>query len=864
MKRLPILVALLGLVTTATATRQWTEAEFRLQERAFRLAPLPRPDSMPRSPRRFNYLERIKLMADFVASLQVADSTSPDHGGIIEAEHMPGVIETDNTQEAIWVWSRWYELTGHDDYRENIRRAWTYVLNNPAYREHGGNPASTWYAVWNCGLGFMAEAGYRHAYSDSTFRAYADSCRDFYIANPLDTWNTRDNFVTSQSSGMAYDYALEFEDAELRDSAVTRGTRVQTWIEQDAAGHLAAGSWAMSGGTAMWGVVNTVCREDTVAGRAWVEVYAESLPGFYPTGTWNCSHNIWLANAYRACAELTGENDWWLMHQYLVDTLLMLDTDRDGGIPATWTDPDTRDQTWVSTYMHFMGFDVFTTPTHDIDVSQFDFISPHPCSIYITRAFIPVLVVVANVGLSHYLPLVDIDVSYPNGGASAGIDLHFLETDTVDMGGTRVNNPGPARFTARSFVMGDGNRLNDSVHTTIHVRHMLNVYGTLTDSATGAPISARLRIGITGNPRVWDSTETSPEGEFLLHIIDTTVTIFVEPEPPYYDRAWDFTITRNTEIFLTTQPAHLMLVNNDPAGDYTDYYTTTLDTLGYTHFTWERASAGPPDWGLVPRLRTPTVIYYSGDAVTNTVPAEDRDSLLALSASGINLLLTGQNVAEELAGTRFLEDLCGVDFDSSGWTRFFAFGNRADSLGATIGPTATAGGDGANNQVSRDMLGPMRNGASVLMVYDTVSNVGAAIRRPDLATGTRTITLGYGFESVNRPTSRPGFLTRVQLMDRFLDWFGIGTGVAEPGDPGQNARPLSARPNPFRDRVHLRFGPDKDRPQVITLYDATGRAVARLPVNREEITWDARAVPAGVYFLIPGPGYGPVRMVKTR
>jgi hypothetical protein len=864
MKRLPILVALLGLVTTATATRPWTEPEFRLQERTFRLAPLPRPDSLPRSPRRFNYLERIKLMADFVAALQVADSTSPDYGGIIEAEHMPGVIETDNTQEAIWVWSRWYELTGHDDYRENVRRAWTYVLNYPAYREHGGNPASIWYAVWNCGLGFMAEAGYRHAYGDSTFRAYADSCRDFYVANPLDTWNTRDNFVTSQSSGMAYDYALEFGDAELRDTAVTRGARVQTWIEQDAAGHLAQASWAMSGGTAMWGVVNTVCREDTVAGRAWVETYVESLPGFYPTGTWNCSHNIWLANAYRACAELTSENDWWLMHQYLVDTLLMLDTDRDGGIPATWTDPDTRDQTWVSTYMHFMGFDVFTTPTFDLDASVLAFVSPDPRGLYIVGDTIPVMVPVANVGLD---PTPGWNLGLFIGGRCENKPippLDFLAIDTITGSPYVPEVPGQYQAIAIGHPAGDENPLNDSVRMNFKVHGMFTISGTITDSASASPIHAWLKVTIAGDTVIWDSCETNRSGEFDLAIIDTTVTILLEPSPPYYTRSWDFTILGDTTIALVTQPAHVMVVNNDPAADYARYYTTTLDTLGHTHFTWERASAGPPDWGLVNRLRTPTVIYYSGDAVTSTVPAEDRDSLLALSAHGINLLLTGQDVCEELAGTRFLEDLCGVSFDSSGWTRFFAFGNRADSLGATIGVTATAGGDGANNQTSRDVLGPMRNGASVLMVYDTVSNVGAAIRRPDHATGTRTITLGYGFESVNQPTSRPGFLTRVQLMDRFLDWFGIATGVAEPGNHGPVDRLLYARPNPFRDRVHLGLGPGRDRPRVITIYDATGRAVTRLPINREETTWDARAVPVGIYFVIPGPGYGPVRVVKTR
>jgi DNA-binding beta-propeller fold protein YncE len=120
------------------------------------------------------------------------------------------------------------------------------VRNFPAWREHEGNPQSIWYAVWNCGLGFMAESRYRAAYGDTTFRAYADSCRSFYLENPLSPVGFRGNFVTGQSSGMAYAYALETDDAPLRDSALARGARVRDWIEEDAAARLAVGDWAIT------------------------------------------------------------------------------------------------------------------------------------------------------------------------------------------------------------------------------------------------------------------------------------------------------------------------------------------------------------------------------------------------------------------------------------------------------------------------------------------------------------------------------------------------------------------------------------------------------------------------------------------
>ncbi len=842
LRRVFLLVLLLAGATFAT--REWTEQEFEQFHRTYKPQWIPRPESLIHGPRRYNYLERIKLMCDFVAAYQVADSLSPDFGGIIEAEHMPGVVETDNTQEAIWVWSRWYELTHRNDYQENIDRAWIYVLNFPAYWEHNGNPTSIWYAVWNCGLAFMAETQYRHAYADSSFMAYADSCRGFYLCNPLEPWGYRDNFVTGQSSGMAYDYALEMNDHQLRDSALARGERVKAWIEEDAQDRLGYASWAMSGGTAMWGVCKTVCTEDTVAGRQWIETYAESLPGFFPTGTWNCSHNIWLANAYRACAQVGHDTNWWLIHHYLVDTLLRKDTDRDGGIPATWTDPETQDQTWISTYLDFMGMDVFVTPTFDHDVAALEFTSPNPHGLYIAGDTIDVRVPVANHGLNDET-WVHVDVSGPGYNERVTLPaLDFLAIDTLAFPGLPAPNPGMYQLDAITAATGDQNPLNDTSHTRFKVYGTWTITGTLLDSATGGPIHAWLKAGIKGDSAVWDSAETDRSGNFALHIIDTTITIALEPFPPYFKRTWEFTISGDTSINLVTQPAHLMLVNNDSLEQYEQYYTSTLDTLELTWFVWPRPRAGPPPWHLMDRLRTPTIIWYSGDSRSNTVPERDQDSIAHLAQDGINLLLTGQNIAEELAGSLFLESLVGSRFDSSGYSRFFVFGNRADSLGALLGATATAGGNGANNQNSRDMISPLTR-SSILMLYDTLSGPAAATRRYTAETGTRVVFLGFGFEAVNRPQSRPDFLTRVELMDKLLSWFGLATGIEQERRPRTApGQPLTAYPNPFRFACHIKARAGAN----VELFDPAGRRIAVLQTG--ESTW--RPEPAcapGLYFI---------------
>jgi hypothetical protein len=835
----------------------WTKNEFDSFYRSYRPQWLPRPESLTYGPRRYNYLRQVKLTCDFVARYQVSDSLSSNFGGIIEAEHMPTTIETDNTQEAIWIWSRWHELTGRDDYHENISHAWIYVKNNPAYREHGGVPSQIWYAIWNCGLGFMAEAEYRKAYADSSFLAYADTCRSFYLANPLANLTFQDYFVTSQSSGMAIEYARAMNDAVLHDTALARGQRVKTWIEAGAASRLGSQAWAMCGGTAFWGVVHTVCKEDTNAGKLWIQTYGDSLPGFYPTGSWNCSHNIWLANAYRASAELGHDTLNWMMHHYLVDTLLTRDTDDDGGIPATWTDPDTMDQTWVSTYLDFMGMDVFVTPTYDHDLSLLEFISPDQHEVHVVGVPLDIRVPAANVGrdATNAVWAILRFEGVPVDTFAIG-SLAFLETDTIEFYGDAPQVSGMFHFSVN--VSLDDNPLNDTAKLTLRIYDTVRVTGTLKDSASGTGILSWVKARLGTRTEVWDSAHTDGNGDFSLKLIDSIFSLSIEPPIPYYARSWELTIHGDTTINLVTQPAHVMVVNNDTLERYASYYTSTLDTLGVTWCQWNRPSGGLLPYAQLNQLRSNTVIWYSGNSSVGTIPTQDRDSLARYAQTGTNLFITGQNIAEELHDSPFLESICGCEFDSSGWAGFFAFGSRQDSLGAPVTGTATTGGSGASNQTSRDVISPLGN-SSGFLVYDSVSVRYAATRRQIPAAG-KVVFMGVGFEAVNRPGAKPTFFSRVQLMDLILTWFGVPTGIAE--QPQASSHKPHALPTLVRGRLNL-------PPAFCTLttdyvlFDHTGRRVLQLRPGANDLS----RLPAGVYFVKTDRTtgtYGTYRLVIVR
>jgi hypothetical protein len=858
-----ILLAVVLLASAAFAARPWTEQEFKSFYRSYKPEWLPRPESLNYGPRRYNYLRQVKLTCDFVARYQVSDSLSPDFGGIIEAEHMPTTIESDNTHEAIWIWSRWYELTGRDDYGENIRRAWIYLKNFPAYREHGGVPSQVWYAIWNCGLGFMAETEYRRAYGDSSFLAYADTCRSFYLANPLST-AALDYFVTSQSSGMAMDYARARSDAVLHDTALARGQRVKTWIEGGAASRLGTQSWAMCGGTAFWGIVHTVGKEDTAAGKLWIQTYGDSLPGFYPSGSWNCSHNIWLANAYRSAAELGHDTLNWVIHHYLTDTLLMRDTDDDGGIPATWTDPNTQDQTWVSTYLDFMGMDVFVTPTYDHDLSLLEFTSPSPDSIHVVGVPLDVALPATNVGRDSTDPTSAI---LRFGGVPVDTfalgSLAFLTTDTIHFYGDVPQTSGTFHFTVN--VVEDDNPLNDTARLTLRVYDTVRVTGTLKDSTSGLGILSWVKARLGSRMSVWDSVRTDSTGHFSLKLIDSIFSLSIEPAVPYYARSWTFAIHGDTTVDLVTQPAHLLLANNDTLENYASYYTSTLDTLGVTWCQWNRPSGGLLPYARLNQLRSNTIVWYSGNTNVGTIPAQDRDSLARYAQTGTNLFITGQNIAQELNGTAFLESICGCEFDSSGWAGFFAFGNRQDSLGVAVTGTATTGGNGASNQTSRDVISPLGN-SSGFLVYDSVAVKYAATRR-QIPAGGKVVFMGVGFEAVNRPGSKPGYLGRVQLLELILNWFGVPTGITEqPQAPSYKSQTLQTIVRGVlvlpRDMTELSDNSDRVPRSMsrAVLLNAAGRRVMQLRSGANDLS----RLPAGVYFVRAGHDMTAARVVKIR
>jgi hypothetical protein len=355
----------LALASLASATEYWTPDRIAASRGQHPSAFLSRS-----SPPAFggDYDTHLAQEAAFVASLQVLDPTKPDYGGVNEGEHLKGgsYVQTDNTTESIWVWTRHYELTHDATYLPNIAAAWTYVMNFPATSEEGGDGPFGYYRVYNCGWALVAEPLYRRVFGDVTYASYARECADFLIANDLDiaaapylafsqAWGAACLFLYGKGEGSGSDMAV----------AMAKGQSLKTLVEQHPL-LLSSEDWALSGGTAFHGILTAAFGDDGAARKAWALAYQPLLDPSVASGSYNNAWNNWYALAQHAAYEAAASLSFHDNFRSLADTLIADDTDNDGGIPASTSDTSQQDQSWVSNYLSYMGADELR---RDLDLS---------------------------------------------------------------------------------------------------------------------------------------------------------------------------------------------------------------------------------------------------------------------------------------------------------------------------------------------------------------------------------------------------------------------------------------------------------------------------------------------------------------
>ncbi len=811
----------------------------------------------------WSYIHELCQTAAFISSMQVSDSLDPEFGGLIEGEDPPNtdIVETDNTQEAIWVWCRHHEITGDTTYFVNIRRAWIYVMNFPAYHEEG--TGTDYYRVWNCGLALYAESKYRDIFNDTTYSWYADTCAKYILEHPL-SFTVPDPIyqrlhpkATSFAAGMLYQYGKEMSNQTYMDTALAYGHRVREWIESDTSTNINDEVWAMSGGTCVWGLCRSIFDADTIFGMSWLNSCLPYMKYAQPTGNWNNSWNIWYANAYNFSARITHDNSYAEYHHSLTDSLLVQDYGDDGGVPPTSTLGEDYDHSWISSYMVFMGFEGLMDSIKNYDAGVNDIVATGPRPFFIAGDTIELSIKVANYG---YSPLSNVYYAIDGLGYSADttVDLGIGEENTIGFAAPWIpQDTGYFDFTAYSAYVGDERNENDTFDVSLFVRPLRLVAGSIVDTTTGSGIYAKLYFQFADDTGTvyFDSTETdSSSGNFSIYLIDSLYMAYILTDIPYPDFVeGNIYVTPDSVSTLDfyLYPADILVINRDSEARYAEYYEKPLDTLNMTYKVWAPVNQGLFPMSRIPEFNLNTIIWYTGMAVTDNVTPEEQESLAVFLNSGGKLLITGQNIGEEISGTPFYSDYLHAQLIDDSIHTAYCYPDTTDSLGDKIGRLFTTGASGAVNQYSRDVIAS-DDSSHEFLFYDESMTEASGIWYDDPVSHYQLIYFGFGIEAIHK---RPGFMSRTELLTEILEWFDV---LAIKETESSHLQPVfNVYPNPAHCKLTLYLHDAAFRGEVlIGIYDAAGRLIKELVHNKplNTMIWDlhdslGRRVSSGIYFI---------------
>lgn len=817
------------------------------------------PRNLQFTPRRDldNYIGRFISICHFLDDLQEHDVDSENFGGMHEGEgnDLWRIVQTDNTQEAIKDWCI-YAMFFEDveTFEDNIEAAWVYCDRYPAWEEEGGNGG--YYRIHNSGWGLVAEMAYRTAYDDSQ-REYGLQCAQHLVDHTPEIEPDMQDALIPLTAGWAagtlYDYAIFEENDEYLEAAIRIANEVKNWID---ANHNRLNNneiWALCGGTAMWGVLNALGQSDSTETAEWVQEPLERMDVMAGRGQWNNSWNIWYAHAWIAAWRLTDDEDYLANAVTIVDSLLSQDGDNDGGIPATIGDGDDLDQSWVTAYTGWMGLSNLFEVLPETDARLVRLVEPNVTLPHPVHGLLRFTFELLNAGAAEELEIpfslrgeVDVDTSV----MVEGWESHFLQLNRT----WEPDEPGEYEFTAFTDHGDDADRSDDTLMFSFNILPVGNVIVTA-ENENSDPVGCVLdfyNLDLDADS-IYRVMETDPQsGRVEEDLMIGNYRVEVTPDFPYSLLTIDeFEVSEGENpIELTFEHPPVLLVERDADTTSTNfaYFESALNDIRMPYRRLQTLGDVSLE-GLSEGFHT--LIYFTGDRDTETIPAEDRGEIATHLENGGMLFITGQNISDDLVEEAFLGEVLHsrhlIDRLSGGMVNGIEDDEVFDGFSMLL-----IGNQGANNQVSKSGIEPVGNGITCAE-YRNVADTAAAVRWEE-DSGGKGVFFAFGFEAIS---GQGNTVTREEVLTVIFDWFETPRKVASDRRTAPLPYSFSASvfPNPANGMVTISFNQPFLQPVRIQIFDLTGRKLRSLTnVSGTSVVWDGKndlglAVPSGMYLL---------------
>jgi hypothetical protein len=391
-------------------------------------------------------------------------------------------------------------------------------------------------------------------------------------------------------------------------------------------------------------------------------------------------------------------------------------------------------------------------------------------------------------------------------------DLELQSWRFNDASGNNNGRPDPGETVA----------LIVTYHNTSGFRDATGVTAALTCSDTGVKVIAKATASFPDIPA--GASGDNSADSFVVSIPDST--------PPQY-------LTFHLTADATPDPAQpnsmfrvqsgeprILIVDDDEGQNYEKYYTSACDSNSVLYDTYSVQAAGSPSSDTLRHY--PVVVWFTGDATTNTLTATDRTNLASFLNNGGNLFVSGQNIAHELAADPFLADYLHASFVDDSTGKLYLAGVPGDPITGNPGgaDTMVLGGSGAaGNSRSADGIRPVGGAVGSATYKDYADTTVKSVIR--YSGSYRLVYFANAFEAIDHSQSR--YLQRWTLIKRILSFFGekLPSDVAEqPREPEVRPYTIKVSPSPFRRTAMVEFTAPVSGRMELRAFSTDGRLVA--------------------------------------
>jgi hypothetical protein len=218
-------------------------------------------------------------------------------------------------------------------------------------------------------------------------------------------------------------------------------------------------------------------------------------------------------------------------------------------------------------------------------------------------------------------------------------------------------------------------------------------------------------------------------------------------------------------------PATILIVDDDAGSAYEGYFKIPLGHLKKHFEVWDVQTNGSPASSILASYEA--VVWLTGDASTDTLTPADQASLGVYLDGGGNLLLSGQNIGQDIGNSAFYHDYLHATLidDDVELTQLMG----ADILsGMEFWVWDLEGSDGAGNQTAPSQIGLLDDAVGVLRYRPAQPPFWGALR---WGGDYKVAYFAFGLEGIG---TRGAATHRFKIMRKVFAWFDAP--VASPVD----------------------------------------------------------------------------------